>query len=150
MSQMRRWPFLIIIAIPLAAIPQQSESPAALPAGQVLLTLYSPHGPSGLELPGRKSWGGRLCVDHQKIGLIVPGRFLTLKLPEGNHFLAGERYSLVAKESSIHTEVSLHRGERRFMRLIIESKAVAGLGPTRWIAEPVTCQEAYREAAVLE
>ncbi len=147
---MRRCTLLLIIAMPLAAIAQQSELPAELPLGQVLLSLYSPHGPAMLELPGRKSWGGRLWVDHQKIGLIAPGQFLTLKLSEGDHSLAGERFSFFAHESSIHTIVSLHRGERYFMRLIIESKAVAGLGPTRWIAEQVTCQEAYHEAATLE
>jgi hypothetical protein len=139
-----------VAVLALAAIAKESESPTKSTPRLVLLTLYSPHGPSMFELPGRKSWGGRLWVDHEKIGLIEPGRFLTLKLPEGSHFLAGERFSFFAKENSIHTDISLHRGERYFMRLVIESKAVAGLGPTRWIAERVTCQEAYREAAALE
>jgi len=141
---------LVTAVIAIVAVAKEPESPTELQSGQVLVTLYSPHGPSMLELPGRKSWGGRLWVDDQKIGLIVPGRFLTLGLPEGNHFLAGERYSFFAKESSIHTDISLHRGERYFMRLVIDSKAVAGFGPTRWIAEPVTCEEAYHEAATLE
>jgi len=140
---------LAMAVVALAAIAEES-SPTELPPGQVLLTLYLPHGPSMLELPGRKSWGGCLWVDHQKIGLIVPGRFLTLKLAEGNHLLAGERYSFTPKESNTYTDISLHRGEHYFMRLVIESKAIAGIGPTRWIAEQVTCQEAYREAATLE
>jgi len=132
--------------MPLAVIAQRPESPPV----PVFLTLYSPHGPSMLELPGRKSWGGRLWVDHQKIGLITPGQFLILKLPEGDHSLAGERFSFVAHESSIQTVISLHSGERYFMRLVIESKAVGGFGPTRWLAEQVTCQEASREAAAAE
>ena len=151
MYSMRR--FLAMLATAVVAfttIAKESESPTELLLGQELLTLYSPHGPSMLEMPGRKSWSGRLWVDHNRIGLIGPGQFLTLRLPEGDHSLAGERFSFLAHESSIHTVVSLHGGKRYFMRLIIESKAIAGLGPTRWIAEQVTCQEAYREAAALE
>jgi len=89
-------------------------------------------------------------MDHKKIGLITPGQFLTLKLHEGDHSLAGERFSFVAHESSIQTVISLHKGERHFIRLIIESKAVAGFGPTRWVGEQVTCLVAYREAAAAE
>lgn len=138
---------MLVIAVPLAATSRQAELPAQSP---VLLTLYSPHGPGMWEIPGRKSWGGRLWLDHRKIGFIGVGQFLTLRLSEGDHSLAGERFSFRVSESSIQTSISLHSGERYFMRLIIESKAVAGFGPTRWIGEPVTCQEAYREAAALE
>lgn len=124
--------------------------PAKPPPEPALLTLYSLHGFGLGEWPGRKSWGGFLWIDHRKIGKIIPGQFLTVKLPEGNHSLAGEQSSFVLRESNLQTPMSLQAGERYFMRLIIESKAVAGLGPTRWIAERVTCQDAYREAATLE
>ena len=101
-----------------------------------------------MEVPGRKSWAGHLWVDHRKVGFILPGEFLTVKLPEGEHSLAGERFG--GHESSAQTTLSLHEGERYFGRLIVESKAVAGIGPTHWMAETVTCQEAYREAAASE
>jgi hypothetical protein len=140
---------LTMAVMAIAAVAKGPGSPTDLPPVQVLLTLYSPHGSSMLELPGRKSWGGHLWIDHHKIGGIMPGQFLILKLPEGEHSLAGEQSSFLVRESNLQTPISLHAGERYFMRLIIESKAVAGLGPTRWIAEPVTCQEAYREAATL-
>jgi len=134
----------------IAAVAKEpGSSPTDLPPAHVLLTLYSPHGFGMLEWPGRKSWGGHLWIDHRKIGGIMPGQFLTLKLPEGDHSLGGEQSSILLRESNLQTQISLHAGGRYFMRLIIESKAVAGLGPTRWIAEPVTCQEAYREAATL-
>lgn len=64
--------------------------------------------------------------------------------------IAGEASSFVLKESGFNTAIALRGGERYFMRLIIKSKAVAGIGPTRWIAEPVKCQEAYGEAADME
>lgn len=134
----------------MASTSQEADLLAQSPPVLVLLTLYSPHGPGMLEIPGRKSWGGHLWLDHRKIGFIVPGQFLTLKLTEGHHSLAGERFAFGPKESSIQTDISLRKGERHFVRLIINSKAVAGFGSTRWIGESVTCQQAYSEAAALE
>ena len=139
---------LLIMAAVASVVAAQEPTPK--PPAQALLTLYSPHGPKMLVVPGRKSWGGHLWVDHNEVGLVTPGQFLTLRLPEGDHVLAGEAFSFFAKESAFNTPVSLHGEERYFMRLAIESKAVAGIGPTRWIAEPVTCQEAFQEAAALE
>ena len=139
---------LLLMTIGGRAVPQELRSNSQ--SEPALLTLYSPHGPSMLELPGKKSWGGRLWVDHHKIGIILPGQFLILKLSEGEHSIAGEQSSFLVRESNLLTPVSLHPGQRYFMRLIIHSKAVAGIGPTRWLAEPVTCQAAYDEAATLE
>ena len=141
---------LAVAVMALGAVAKESEFLTELPLAQVPLTVYSPHGPGMLVVPGRKSWGGHLWLDHQEIGRILPGQFLTLKLHEGNHSLAGEAFCFCIRESSMNTVISIQRGERYFMRLIVESKAVAGLGPTRWIAERVTCPEAYREAAALE
>ena len=135
-----------LVSVSLAAMGQVSESPNAL----ALLTVYSPEGPSMLEFPGRKSWAGHLWLDHGDVGRLTPGHFLTLKLREGEHCLAGERFSFMAHESDVRTVFTLHSGQRSFMRLVIESKAVAGFGPTRWLAEPVTCQEASHEAAAAQ
>ena len=143
-NHMRRWTLIMIVAMPLAAIAQQPESPTEL----VLLSLYSPRGPVMRELPGRKSWDGVLWVDHSKIGFIISGQFLTLRLTEGDHSLAGQ--TSFGHESSINTVISLHTGRRYFMRLIVDSKQIAGFGPTHFIAEPVTCEEAYREAAAMQ
>jgi hypothetical protein len=149
---------LMIAVMALAAIAKESESPTELPLAPVLLILYSPSWHRTVlqsEFPGRGSWFGHLWVDHRKIGLIVPGKFVTLKMPEGDHIIAGERAINgirfgAARESGIQTAISLHRGTRYFMRLTVDSKQIAGFGPLHYIAEPVTCQEAYREAATLE
>lgn len=149
---------LTIAAMAFAAIAQQSESPTELPLAPVLLSLYSPswHGTVlQSELPGRGPWYGHLWVDHREIGLIFPGKFVTLKMPEGDHIIAGERAINgirfgAARESGIQTAISLHRGTRYFMRLTVDSKQIAGFGPLHYIAEPVTCQQAYREAVALE
>jgi hypothetical protein len=142
----------------LAVIAQQSESHTELPLAPVLLSLYSPswHGTVlQSEFPGRGPWFGHLWVDHREIALVVPGKFVTLKMAEGDHIIAGERATNgirfgAARESGIQTAISLHRGTRYFMRLTVDSKQIAGFGPLHYIAEPVTCQEAYLEAAALE
>jgi hypothetical protein len=143
-NPMKRWTLLIVIAAPLAATAQQPEStPIPVP-----LTLYSPRGPVMRELPGRKSWDGVLWVDHRKIGFIISGQFLTLRLSEGDHALAGQ--TSFGHESSINTVISLHRGSRYFVRLVVDSKQIAGFGPTHFFAEPATCEEAYHEAAAMQ
>jgi hypothetical protein len=76
-------------------------------------------------------------------------------MPEGDHTIAGERATNgvrfgAAPESGIQTAISLKRGTRYFMRLTVDSKQIAGFGPLHYIAEQVTCQEAYREAAAME
>jgi hypothetical protein len=144
---MRRWILFLVIAIPLGAIAQQ-ELHTEPPLGQVLLSLYSPHGKTMRIVPGRQPWRSPLWVDHQKIGTILPGQFLTLRLSAGDHSLAG--FSAWGHESTIDTVISLHVGKRYFMRLIGDSKAVAGFGSAHYIAEEVSCQEAYPEAAALE
>jgi hypothetical protein len=133
------------------------DTPTEPPLEPVLLSLYSlpSHGGFRSKLPGQDSWFGHLWVDHRKIGLIVPGKFVTLKIPEGEHIIAGERGVNGARfgpapESSIQTAVSLHRGTRYFMRLTVDSRQVAGFGPLHYLAEPVTCREAYSEAVALE
>jgi hypothetical protein len=136
---MRRWILLLVIATPCAAIAQH---------GQVLLSLYSPQGKTMRIVPGRQPWRSPLWVDHHKIGTILPGQFLTLRLSVGDHSLAG--FNAWGHESTIDTVISLQVGKRYFMRLIGDSKAVAGFGSAHYIAEQVTCQEAYPEAAALE
>jgi hypothetical protein len=138
----------------LASLTFSQEPP---PLAPVLLSLYSPSSRGGFrtKLPGRDSWFGHLWVDHRKIGLIVPGKFVTLKIPEGEHIIAGERGVNgvrfgAAPESGIQTAISLHRGTRYFMRLTVDSRQIAGFGPLYYAAEPVTCQEAYSEAVALE
>jgi hypothetical protein len=146
---------LTIAVTALAAIAQQSELPTDLPLAPVLLSLYSPswHGTAlQSEFPARGPWFGHLWVDHRELGLIVPGKFVTLKMPEGDHLIAGERAINgirfgAARESGIQTAISLHPGTRYFMRLTVDSKQIAGFGPLHYIAEPVTCREAYDEAA---
>ena len=89
-----------------------------------------------------------MWVDHLEIGLITPGQFVTLKLAEGDHVVAGEADGhFLATESSSNTKVTLHDGEHYFMKLVVESKAVAGIGKTHWIAQRVSCEEANQEAA---
>jgi hypothetical protein len=141
----------VAVCNPLAA-----QTPAT-PPELVLLSLYSAssHGGFRTKLPGRDSWFGDLWVDHRKIGLIVPGKFVTLRMPEGDHIIAGERAVNgvrfgAARESGIQTAISLHRGRRYFMRLTTDSRQIAGFGPLHYAAEPVTCQEAYSEAVALE
>ncbi|HKN16831.1 MAG TPA: hypothetical protein VJX47_07815 [Candidatus Sulfotelmatobacter sp.] len=139
---------LLVFVVALSTNAQRSDLTADPTRELVLLTLYSPRGPAMLELSGKKSWAGHLWLDHNKVGFIIPGQFLTLKLSEGEHAVAGEAF--LARESSKNTVISLQRGGRYFVRLVVESKAVAGIGPTRWMAEQVTCKEAYGEAASLE
>src|SRR5579863_7351203 len=123
----------------------------------MFLSFYSPssHGGFRSKLPGQDSWFGHLWIDHRKIGLIVPGKFVTLKIPEGSHVIAGERAVNgvrfgMAQESDIQTAISLHEGPRYFMRLTVQSRQIAGFGPLHYLAEQVTCQEAYSEAVALE
>jgi hypothetical protein len=134
---------LLLLILPI------SFSANAETTGQV--TLYSPRGPAiagaTAGLPGRKAWYGHLWLNHKKIGLIRYGQFVTLQLPVGDHELSGQ--SAFGHESTINTVISL-RGEHSFVRLIVESKAVAGFGPMHYVAEPVSCEEAYREAATLQ
>ena len=139
---------LLAVALSALACSQQSDPAHSSVTRQVLLTVYSPHGPRMLMVPGRKSWTGHLWLDHVKVGFITPGQFLTLRLSGGDHSLAGEAF--LAHESSNNTVISLRHDERYFARLVIENKAVAGIGRTRWFAEQVSCEEAYSEAAALE
>jgi hypothetical protein len=89
---------------------------AAQSLAQVQVSLYSPRSNGGFrnKLPGRDSWWGPLWIDHREIGQIIPGKFLILKIPEGDHSFAGERAVNgvrfgVARESSIQTVISFHQ-----------------------------------------
>ena len=139
---------LLLLAVALTPDLFPADSTPSRLAPETLLTLYSPRGHGMLEVPGRKSWAGHLWLDHDKVGFIIPGQFLTLKLAEGEHSISGEAFG--AHESHNYTSLSLRRGEHHFIRLVIDSRAIAGIGPTRWIGEEVTCQEAYSEAAAFE
>jgi hypothetical protein len=148
----------MLLWIALTGRTSSQDLPAEQPPEPVLLSLYSPAWRGTVlqsEFPGRGPWFGHLWVDHRKIGLIVPGKFVTLKMPEGDHAIAGERATNgvrlgAAPESGIQTAVSLRRGMRYFMRLTVDSKQIAGFGPLHYVAELVTCQEAYQEAAASE
>jgi hypothetical protein len=130
---------------------------AAQSLAQVQVNLYSPRSSGGFrsKFPGRDSWWGPLWIDHREIGQIVPGEFLILKIPEGDHSFAGERAVNgvrfgAARESSIQTVISFHPGGLYYVRLTVDSKQVAGFGPLHYLAESITCQEAYAEADALE
>lgn len=138
---------LAMAVMPLAAIAKGPELPTEPPAGQALLTLYSAGNSMKLPFgggPGRQPWYGRLWVDGHKVTLIRKGQFLTLRLSEGGHSFAGE--SAWGHESDTKTDISVHSGQRYFVRLTSKSNGMP-YAPVHHFAEPVTCQEAYGEAA---
>lgn len=142
---MKHWILLLVIALPLAAIAQQ-EPPLTL------VTFYSAGKSSKLPFgggPGVQPWWGHLWVDDHKITFkrFGGGHFLTMKLSEGDHSLAGETNS--GHEGSDKTVISIHKGIHYFIRLTSKSSG-APFAPIHSFAEQVTCQEAYREAVALE
>jgi hypothetical protein len=79
---------------------------------------------------------------------MMPGHFLSLKLPNGSHAITG--WNFWGHESDTGTAISLEAGKRYFVRLGADSHAVAGFGGASYLGELVTCEEARRDAAALE
>ncbi len=148
---------LIVILLFCNLIGYAQPAPKELPTAQgrqvpptevVLITLYSAGKYSKLPFgggPGVQPWGSHLWVDNHKITVIRKGYFLTLRLPEGEHALAGENG--LGHESRGKIIISLQRRSRYFIRLTSKSSG-APYAPMHYFAEPVTCQEAYDDGAV--
>ena len=115
-----------------------------------ILTLYSPRGGMQRTVPGRYAWAGLLWIDNQRVTRrkMMPGHFLSLKLPNGSHAITG--WNFWGHESDTGTAISLEAGKRYFVRLVADSHVVAGFGGTSYFGELVTCEEAHRDAAALE
>jgi hypothetical protein len=105
---------------------------AAQSLAQVQVNLYSPGSKGGFrtKVPGRDSWWGPLWIDHREIGQIVPGKFVTLTIPEGDHSFAGQRAVNgirfgAARESSIQTVITLHQGAPYYVSRLTASRSLA-------------------------
>jgi hypothetical protein len=148
MDSMRCALALLAVAImPFPLTAQQTESPAESPERQVLLTVYSVGSAMKLPFgggPGIQPWYSHLWVDGRKITFIRRGQFLTLRLPEGDHSLAGE--TNWGHESDAKTVISIHGEQRCFARLTSKSNGLP-YAPVHHFAEQVTCREAYDEAS---
>ena len=127
---------------------------AAQPATPpTLVTFYSVGKSSKLPFgggPGTQPWWGFIWVDDHKIThqRFAGPHFLTIKLSEGDHSIAGETgggHEAVADK----TTISVHGGIRNFVRLASKSNG-APFAPQHHIVEQVPCQQAHSEAASLD
>jgi hypothetical protein len=137
----------LIVAIAVAGMlcaQEQTKPPDAI------LTIYSPRSSMQRTIPGGHPWAGLLWIDHQKVTRqkMMPGHFLSLKLPNGSHAITG--WNFWGHENDTGTAISLEAGKHYFVRLVADSHVVAGFGGTSYFGEPVTCEEARRDAAALE
>jgi len=137
----------LVLAMALATTLFAQEAPK-LP--DATLTLYSPGGSMRRTVPGRHPWVSPLWIDHQRVTKtkVMPGHFLSLKLPNGGHAITG--WNSWGHESDAATAISLEPGRHYFVRLMADSHVVAGFGGAGYFGELVTCEEAHKDGAALE
>jgi hypothetical protein len=137
----------LVLTVILATALFAQETPRPPDA---ILTVYSPRGYARGTIPGEHPWAGLLWIDHQRVTKIklMPGHFLSLKLPTGGHAVTGWKFW--GHENDGTTTVSLEPGKRTFVRLLADSHVVAGFGSTSYFGELVTCEEAHKDGAALE
>jgi hypothetical protein len=135
----------LIIALATTLFAQESPKPP-----DAILTLYSPRLSTRRAISGGHSWASLLWIDHQRVTKIklMPGHFLSLKLPNGAHAVTG--WNFWGHESDAATAISLEPGKRTFVRLLADSHVVAGFGSTSYFGELITCEEAHKDGAALE
>ena len=142
MDSMRCTLVLFAVAIvPFLLLAQQIEFSAGSPERRVFLTVYSVGNSVKLPFgggPGIQPWYSRLWVDGRKITFIRRGQFLTLRLPEGDHSLAGE--TAWGHQGDAKTVISIHGEQRSFVRLTSKSNGLP-YAPVHHFAEQVTCRE---------
>jgi hypothetical protein len=137
----------VVVAIAFAGT-LCAQEPTKL--SDAVLTLYSPRSIKQRTIPGGHAWAGLLWIDHQRVtrNKMMPGHFLSLKLPTGRHAITG--WNFWGHESDSGSEISLEAGKRYFVRLGAYSHVVAGFGSTSYFGESVTCEEARRDAIAAE
>lgn len=127
----------LCLLVPLSLAQQSASSTPSM----VLVTVFSA-GPKVHFTTGY----GHLWIDGNKIGFIERDHFLTLELSEGDHSFIGENN--LGHEGSVATIISIH-GDHSFVRLSPQSNG-APFAPVHRIAEKVTCEQAYGEAATMK
>jgi hypothetical protein len=125
---------------------------SAAPPTDAEVTIYSNGSlASAVLMPGEPkvnhaAFIGLLFDGDQKIGFIQPNRFLTLRLPTGQHtFSASLSSKHPAKDSQL--PLVLNAGEKYFIRVQEESRGVVFASAQKGRLDLVTCQIAHQDAA---
>jgi len=135
----------LTLALAAALFAQEAPKPA-----DATLTLYTPRRGTHSAVPSARPWISPLWVDHQMVTKIklMPGHFLSLKLPSGVHAITG--WNFWGHEGDAATTISLEPGKHYFVRLMDNSHVVLGWSGVSDFEELVDCNEAHRDGAALE